>query len=186
MDTRRWIGRVALVGTLVAAMAVCGAGQGVAISGGTPDQQGMARWAVGRFSAADIGVPTMGIRFHRDKSGCGERLGLYEDGVAHICGVHVNDLSRRMLLHEMAHRWVESHVSASLEVRFLRLRQLETWNDHEVEWEGRGTEHAAEIIGWAVGGQPDGTRMPSIPMNDPRQLAEAYELLTGHPLPADR
>jgi hypothetical protein len=83
----------------------------------------------------------------------------------------------------MAHGWVESHVSASLEVRFLRLRRLATWNDHGAEWEARGTEHAAEIIGWAVAGQPEGTGMPSIPMNDPRQLADAYELLTGQQLP---
>ena len=182
MDTRR-IGRVALGAAIVVALGAWRAEAGIAISGGTAEQQAMGQWAEDRFAAAEIGVPSLEVRFHRERRGCDDRMGLYEDGVAHICGMYVNDMSRRMLLHEVAHSWVESHVSASLETRFLRLRQLETWNDHDVEWEARGTEHAAEIIGWAVAGQPDGTGMPSIPMNDPSQLAAAYELLTGHPLP---
>jgi hypothetical protein len=183
MDTRRWIGRVALVAGIAVTLGAWRADAGIAISGGTPAQRAMGQWAEDRFADAGIGVPSLEVRFHRELSGCDDRLGLYQDGVAHICGIHVNDMSRRMLLHEVAHGWVESHVSASLEERFLRLRQLETWNDHDAEWEARGTEHAAEIIGWAVGGQPGGTGMPSIPMNDPRQLAEAYELLTGQQLP---
>jgi hypothetical protein len=83
-------------------------------------------------------------------------------------------------------RWptggVESKVSADLKDRFLRLRQLESWNDHGGDWEARGTEQAAEILSWALDDQGTGTRLPSIPMNDPRQLAEGYELLTGRPL----
>jgi hypothetical protein len=49
--------------------------------------------------------------------------------------------------------------------------------------EERGSEHATEILAWALAGQGTGTDLPSIPDNDPRQLAEAYELLTGRPLP---
>ena len=183
MDTRRRIGRVALGAAIVVTLGLWRAEAGIAISGGTPAQRAMGQWAEDQFTDAGIGVPSLEVRFHRERAGCDDRLGLYQDGVAHICGVYVNDLSRRNLLHELSHSWVESHVSASLEVRFLHLRRLETWNDHDAEWEERGTEHAAEIIGWAVGGQPDGTGMPSIPMNDPRQLAEAYELLTGQQLP---
>jgi hypothetical protein len=100
-----------------------------------------------------------------------------------LCGIHTNELSRRTVLHEMAHAWVDAHVSAGLEERFLRLRQLETWNDHDAGWEERGSEHAAEIIEWALAGQGGGTELPSIPDNDPQQLAEAYRLLTGRPLP---
>jgi hypothetical protein len=183
MDTRRWNGRATLSATNILAVGIWRAHQGVADTGGTPDQRAMARWAVGRFSESGLGVPTLEIQFHRDRAGCDGRLGMHRDGTAHICGIHVNDLSRRDLLHEMSHAWVDEHVSEVREARFLRLRQLETWNDHDVEWEERGTEHAAEIIGWAVAGQPDGKGMPSIPMNDPPQLAAAFELLTGHPLP---
>jgi hypothetical protein len=143
----------------------------------------MARWAVGRFEAEGFMLPALEIRFHRSRNGCEGRMGGYSNGTADLCGEHVNWMSRRTLLHEMAHGWVDATVSADLKARFIRLRQLETWSDHDVDWEERGTEHAAEIISWALDGQGTGTRQASIPRNDPDQLADAYELLTGYPLP---
>ena len=153
------------------------------ITSGTSTQRAMARWAVGRFEAGGLRLPSLEIRFHRSTDGCEGRMGGYSNGTADLCSKYVNWMSRRTLLHEMAHAWVDVHVSADLEARFLRLRQLETWNDHAIDWEERGTEHAAEIISWALDGQGTGIRRASIPMNDPNQLAEAYELLTGLPLP---
>jgi hypothetical protein len=153
------------------------------ISGGTPAQQAMARWAVGRFEVNELKLPSLEIRFHRSRNGCEGRMGGYSNGTANLCAEHVNWISRRTLLHEMAHGWVDANVSADLEARFLRLRQLETWNDHDVDWEERGTEHAAEIIAWALDGQGTGIDRASIPRNEPIQLARAYELLTGNPLP---
>jgi len=184
MDTRRWIGRAALVAGITVALAGWRAETGIAVSGGTPAQQAMGRWAAERFADAGIGVPSVELLFSPEREGCEGRLGLYRDDVAHICGVHVNDLSRRTTLHELAHGWVESHVSPSLEQRFLRLRGLETWNDSDATWDERGTEHAADIVAWALDGQPtEGFGLPSIPDNDPGQLAEAYRLLTGQQLP---
>jgi hypothetical protein len=156
------------------------------VTGGTPAQQAMARWAVGRFAAEGLVLPSLEIRFHTSRNGCDGRMGGYSNGTADLCGEHVNWMSRRTLLHEMAHSWVEATASSDLKDRFLRLRQLETWNDHDVEWEGRGTEHAAEIISWALFDQGTGTHGPSIPRNDPHKLAAAYELLTGQPLPLVR
>lgn len=114
------------------------------ITGGTPAQQAMARWAVGRFDVEELRLPSLEIRFHRSRNGCEGRMGGYSNGTADLCGEHVNWMSRRTLLHEMAHGWVEANVPGDLEARFLRLRQLETWNDHAVDWEERGTEHAAD------------------------------------------
>jgi hypothetical protein len=153
------------------------------ITGGTPAQQEMARWAIGRFEAAGLSLPALEIRFHPTPNGCGGRSGGYADGKADLCGVHVNLLSRRDLLHEMAHGWVGSTVSAGLRARFLRLRQLESWNDQALDWDERGTEHAADIISWALCDQGTGIHRPSIPRNDVSQLADGYELLTGRPLP---
>jgi hypothetical protein len=153
------------------------------IVGGDPSQQVMARWAVGRFEAGGLRLPSLEIRFHRSTDGCDGRMGGYSNGTADICAEHVNWMSRRMLLHEMAHGWVDATVSSDLKARFLRLRQLETWSDHDFDWDERGTEHAAEIISWALDGQPTGVQQASIPRNDPDDLAEAYELLTGHRLP---
>ena len=183
MQTRPWIGWL-VAGTMVAlTLAMHRVETETRITGGTAAQQAVARWAVGRFTANELDLPSLQVRFHEDRIGCDGRSGIYRNGAADICGVHVNWISRRALLHEMAHAWVEANVSADLEARFLRLRQLETWDDYDVEWEARGTEHAAEIISWALDGQQTGIRQASIPRNDPAELAAGYELLTGHPLP---
>ena len=155
----------------------------IAISGGTITQRAMARWAIGRFEAEGLRLPSLEIRFHASPNGCGGRIGSYQDGITDYCGEHDNWMGRRMLLHEMAHGWVEASVSADLRIRFLRLRQLESWNDHAMEWEQRGTEHAAEIISWALCDQGRGTHLASVPRNDPGQLAAGYLLLTGRSLP---
>jgi hypothetical protein len=183
MQTRRWIGRLAVAAMVALTLAMSNVDTETRITGGTTAQQGMARWAVGRFEQNALMLPSLEIRFHRSTNGCEGRMGGYSNGTADLCGKYVNWMSRRTLLHEMAHAWVDANVSADLEARFMRLRQLETWDDHRADWEERGTEHAAEIISWALDGQGTGTHRPSIPGNEPIQLAEAYELLTGRPLP---
>ena len=183
MDTRRWIGRAALVATVIVGLAGWRAGAGVAIEGGSPAQRAMTLETSDRFRETGLGEPTVRIRFHDAREACDGRTGRALNGTVDLCGIHTNELSRRTVLHEMAHAWIDAHVSVGLEERFLRLRQLETWNDHDAEWEQRGSEHAAEIVEWALAGQGLGTELPSIPDNDPPQLAEAYQLLTGGPLP---
>ena len=184
MDTGRWIGRAALVATVIVGLAGWRAGSGVAIAGATPAQRAMTLEAANRFREAGLREPTVRIRFHDDREACDGRTGRSWNGTVDLCGIHTNELSRRTVLHEMAHAWMDAHVTAGLEERFLRLRQLERWNDHDDEWEQRGSEHAAEIVEWALAGQGTGTELPSIPDNDPPQLAEGYELFTGRPLPA--
>jgi hypothetical protein len=183
MRTTRRIGWLAVAAMVALTIAMTRVNPETRITGGTPSQQEMARWAIGRFEAAGLSLPSLEIRFHPTPNGCDGRLGGYADGTADLCGTHVNLMSRRTLLHEMAHGWVGSTVSAGLKARFLRLRQLESWNDPGVDWQERGTEHAAEIIGWALCDQGTGTQLPSIPRNAPDQLADAYQLLTGRPLP---
>jgi hypothetical protein len=183
MQTRRWIGWLAVAAMMALTLAMSLVETETRITGGTPAQQAMARWAVGRFEVGELRLPSLEIRFHRSRNGCEGRMGGYSNGTADLCGEHVNWMSRRTLLHEMAHGWVDANVSADLKARFMRLRQLETWSDHAVDWEERGTEHAAEIISWALDGQGTGMHLPSVPRNDPHQLAEAYELLTSAPLP---
>lgn len=183
MQTRRSIGWLGITAIATITLVASRIDTETKITGGTPEQQQMARWAVGRFEAAGLSLPSLEIWFHPTPNGCDGRLGSYSDGTAELCGVHVNEMARRTLLHEMAHGWVGSTVSADLEARFLRLRQLESWNDPDVDWEERGTEHAAEIISWAIDDQGTGTDLPSVPRNALDQLADAYELLTGRPLP---
>lgn len=170
----------------VAAMATLGSAHldgDVAVIGGTAGQRTMALRAVDRFVADGLSLPALEIRFHAHRSGCHWRLGYYEDGVASICGTHVNQMAFRGLLHEMAHGWLNANLSEIDRARFLDLRGLRVWNDPEVPWDERGFEQAAEIMAWALGDQGDGILRPSFPDNSIGELRAAYGLLTGHALP---
>jgi len=90
--------------------------------------------------------------------------------------VLVNEMSRRNLLHEMGHIWIDQNVSRVERDRFLEFRGLRTWNAPKADWGYRGYEQGAEILAWALG---DRTLTAQIPDNDPIQLAAGFELLTG-------
>jgi hypothetical protein len=184
----RTVGRIGRgIAVLAAAGALGGmatpAGAGVTVVGGTPEQRDMARWAVHRFQATGFILPREEIRFHEDRGGCRGRSGYYSEDVASFCLAHLDTMAARTLLHELAHGWVEHNVTGWERERFLAIRGLSTWNAQDVDWDDRGFEHAAEIIAWGIGDQSDGTLAPSIPRNSPGELADAYEALTGRPLP---
>jgi hypothetical protein len=153
------------------------------IIGGSPAQRGMARWALTRFAGEGLSLPPLEIRFSATESICREGLGFYGDGVVRVCGSGATRMTRRTLLHEMAHGWANSNLSADDQVGFLGFRGLRTWNDDGVAWEERGFEQAAEIMSWALCDQGTGYLRPFIPHNSIEQLTDAYELLTGKPLP---
>jgi hypothetical protein len=159
------------------------ADSGMPIIGGTPAQRAMARWALDRYAAGELLLPSLEIRFLASGSVCRESLGFYVDGVVTVCGTSATRMTRRILLHEMAHGWANSNLSEDEQVRFLGLRRLSTWNGEGVAWEERGFEQAAEIMSWALCDQGAGYLRPLIPDNSVSQLTGAYELLTGKPLP---
>jgi hypothetical protein len=180
--------RAAMVTTIWAA-AVLGGIAGspppatITVTGGTWGHHELAGWAMERFADAGLVLPNLDIRFHGDRQACADHLGYYDDGVVRSCHRHLNEMAAGGLLHEMAHGWVDAYLPQDVRSRFMELRDLRTWNDWDVEWDARGTEQAAEIIAWAVGDQGDGTRAPSFPENSRRELAAAYRVLTGRPLP---
>lgn len=183
MRRSRRIGGIVVAALAAAILVGSSPSPAFAIVGGTYEQQQMAQWALTRFSSAGLILPGIEIRFHAGRDGCEGHLGYYRDEVANICGTHADLMASRLLLHEMAHGWLEVNVTGARRDRFLELRGLTTWNDEGVTWEERGYEQGAEIMAWAIGDQVDGTRAPSIPENARHQLAEAYQLLTDDPLP---
>ena len=149
---------------------------GVEVSGGTREQLAMARWAVGRFETAGLEAPAVVIAFHRGLSGCGGHLGWALGGEVDLCSTLVNAMSRRALLHEMSHIWLDRYVGASLRERFLDLRDLTSWNASSDPWELRGYEQGAEIMAWVLG---ERILTPLIPFEDSGDLDVAFRLLTG-------
>ena len=154
----------------------------VEVRGSTPEQLAMARWAVGRFEAAELDLPVVEIAFHRGSSGCGGHLGFARDGEVDVCTTLVNAMARRILLHEMSHIWLDKNLSEEARGRFLESRGLRGWNASSDAWAERGYEQAAEIIAWALG---ERILTAQIPYNEPTQLARGFELLTGSASPRD-
>jgi hypothetical protein len=152
----------------------------VAVYEADPGQVRLVRWAVGRFEDARLDLPMVEIHFHGSSSGCGGHLGYAQIGRVDMCTVHVNEMARRNLLHEMGHIWIDQNVSQRVRERFLELRHLSTWNASTTDWRERGYEQGAEIMAWELG-----TRIltAQIPDNGAVQLSAGFELLTGATLP---
>jgi hypothetical protein len=150
--------------------------QNVEVTGATPEQLAIARWAVGRFEMAGLGAPAVRIAFHRDPVGCSGHLGLARMRHVDVCTVLVNAMSRRTLLHEMSHIWLDQHVGEDMRKRFLDLRDLPSWNASADPWALRGYEQGAEIISWAIG---ERILSAQIPYEEAQELDVAFQLLTG-------
>jgi hypothetical protein len=148
----------------------------VEVTGATPEQLALARWAVGRFETAGLKPPVVEIAFHGDALGCEGHMGWAQSGRVDVCTVLANEMSRRNLLHEMSHIWLDQNLGIGTRNAFLRERGLSSWNSSRDPWELRGYEQGAEIMAWALG---DRILSPQIPDNEPKRLAAAYELMTG-------
>lgn len=148
----------------------------VRIYGATAEQVELAQWAVGRFGAWGLKAPPVEIRFHGDPGGCGGRLGYAESGRVDVCTTLVNVMTRRILLHEMAHIWLDVNTDAAVRERFMELRGLRAWNASTDPWERRGYEQGAEVISWAIGERILGAQVSD---NDPEALEAGFEILTG-------
>jgi hypothetical protein len=120
------------------------------------------------------------IHFDLDRSGCGGHLGFAEDGRVDLCTVIVNETTRRILLHELGHVWLDEHVSAVTRARFLELRRISSWNDIRDPWDRRGYEQAAEVLSWGLG---DRMLSPTVPDAGTEDLEAAFMLLTGVAMP---
>jgi hypothetical protein len=175
---------MAVVGVIAAATLGASHGDsGSVIIGGTSEQRAMARWALDRYRSEGLLLPPLEIRFLTGQNVCRERLGFYAEGVVSVCGGRVTRMTRRTLLHEMAHGWANFNLSAEEQGQFLEFRGLKTWNSDQVSWEQRGFEQTAEVMSWALCDQGTGYLRPFIPDNSIEQLTDAYELITGKALP---
>jgi hypothetical protein len=143
----------------------------------------LAQWAFDRFDQAGLELPSVALSFHDNRKACEGHVGYFRSGAPpriDICGFNWDRFlvtPKKTVLHELAHAWADHTLESEARMRFLDLRGLDVWHDNSVPWEERGFEHAAEIIAWGL--MEEDLLLTSIGETDTRQLAEAFELLTG-------
>ena len=87
-----------------------------------------------------------------------------------------------VVLHEIAHAWLDTHLDVIDTERFLDHVGLETWRDPNLPWDEIGVEHAADTIAWGL--MDRDIEMLRIGQPTSEQLAEGFGILTGiDPLP---
>ncbi len=143
-------------------------------------------WARSRFEAVGLTYPTVRVVFHGGLADCEQRVGKYD---ASTSTVHLCRLQKRDVLHEFSHAWADQEMTDDERLRFQRFRGLETWGSPDVEWSERATEHAAEVLTWAlmdenllvrwVSDEPGTDRLLTIPGSSHEELVEAFAVLTG-------
>jgi hypothetical protein len=152
----------------------------VEVSDASREQVELVRWAIGRFEVAGLTAPSVRIAFRDDADDCGEHLGFARGDRVDVCAALVNAMTRRILLHEVGHVWLDQNTGPSTRRGFLELRGLPSWNSPGDPWELRGFEQGAEIISWALG---ERILTAQIPDNRPDALGRAFAFLTGRALP---
>ena len=154
------------------------------------EEQELVDFASSRFALVGIELPDVRIEFPDDEAACHGYGGVY---VPSKTTVRICRPSKRTMIHELAHSWVETTLNTNERNAFLEQRGLDTWAGG-TEWDERGAEHAAEVITWAamdenmsvrwIDTNGDGStsyswRLLKIPNSNPDQLAAAFRLLTG-------
>lgn len=156
----------------------------------TIEEQEFVDFAFTRFALAGLELPDVPVTFPTEATACQGYGGVYLPAQQ---AVRICRPSERTMIHELAHAWIETTISADDRQIFLDMRGLDQWVGGD-QWDQRGAEQAAEIITWAVMDRnmllswidtnADGTstyswRLAKIPDSNHDQLAAAYQQLTG-------
>ncbi len=111
------------------------------------------------FEAAGLTIdPAVTVGLYRTPEACKGNMGLYlpnAEPQVRVCWTHEDAgvehrLRAQALTHELAHAYIDANVSEPLQQAYLEFNGLESWRAGAVAWEDRGTEHAAELVTWAV------------------------------------
>lgn len=184
--TRTRSSKIALFLCLIVSAAILGSqrpapalSQPLTVHGATAAEEQAIDWALRRYRTAGLdAMPNLEVFLHRSDEACNGGIGLYQGGRIDLCTKDSSErYQRKHALHEMAHAWTEANIDTATLERFMDIRGIAVWNDRSFDWKERGTEQSAEIIAWGLG---EGIS-PWLPDEaDDRELADLFELLTGH------
>jgi hypothetical protein len=83
-------------------------------------------------------------------------------------------------LHELAHAWMDEHLTPEVIEQFLAATGMPTWSSPKHTWGQRGVELAAETIAWATADHHIRVN-PKLGPHTCDELAQDYQILTGRP-----
>lgn len=83
----------------------------------------------------------------------------------------------RLVLHELAHVWIDQHVDAPRRDQLLEDVGLASWDDPTSAWDQRGAEWAAETITWGLIDRV--CTLTTLGTPPCQRLTEAFHTLTG-------
>ena len=165
----------------------------IEVYNGTPGLEGLITWSFDQFRTHGLGTPNVRrVTFHDNQiDKCEGVTGLILGDAVTICfdsDAACKDQScttwdawvTKATLHELAHAWMDEHLTAEVIEQFQTATSMPTWSDPEHAWGDRGVELAAETIAWTMVDQPIQVN-PKLGPHTCDQLASYYEILTGRP-----
>jgi hypothetical protein len=165
----------------------------IEVYNGTPGLEGLITWSFDQFRTHGLGTPTVRrVTFHDNQiDKCEGVTGLILGDAVTICfdsdaackdqGCTTWDAwVTKATLHELAHAWMDEHLTPEVIEQFQTATSMPTWSDPEHPWGQRGVELAAETIAWAMVDQPIQVN-PKLGPRTCDELARYYEILTGSP-----
>jgi len=139
--------------------------------------QALGEWAIERFEDAGMSLPPVDMHLHRDATRCGGHRGTFSPTLARI-DVCTDD--RLTVLHELAHAWAHEHLDEATRDAYVAAQGLESWHDPQTDWGARGSEHAADVVAWALLEGPIAMPLPDGPITEAN---DAFRSLTGFDAP---
>jgi hypothetical protein len=166
----------------------------VEVYNGTPGLQDLITWSFARFRDHGLGTPNVRrVTFHNNQTDrCEDVVGLILGDAVTLCFDSTTAACRdpdctiwepwakQATLHELAHAWMDEHLSTETIEEFQTATAMPTWSGPKHPWGQRGVELAAETIAWATSDQPV-TVNPKLGSHTCDGLTRSYQILTGRP-----
>ncbi len=165
----------------------------IEVNNGTPGLEGLITWPFAQFRAHGLGTPRVcRVTFYDNQvDKCEGVAGLILGDAVTLCfdstaacldpGCTTWDSwVKEINLHELAHAWMDQHLTPEVIDQCQTATSMPTWFDPEHAWGDRGIELAAETIAWAMMDGPVRVN-PKLGPHTCDDLAQYYEILTGRP-----
>ncbi len=165
----------------------------IEVYNGTPGLEGLITWSFAQFHTHGLGTPNVRrVTFHdKQIDKCEDFTGLILGDAVTLCldataACQDQDCTTwqpwatTTTLHELAHAWMDAHLTPEVSEQFLAATGKPTWSSPKHTWGERGVELAAETIAWATADHPVRVN-PKLGPHTCDELARYYEILTGRP-----